>query len=756
MTDRVAGQGASSGGDQTRSFNRYPVAAAVLACMGVALLLRSLGAPWVFIDGDVMLDPWDGAYHARRAYYSFINFPSILYFDAYLRFPDGAPVPFPPLYDWGVAAVARLFGDSEAVFTKVAAWVSPIFAMLTVLPVYALGRRVRGWQVGLIASALFAVFPASVMNTGIGDLDHHAAVAFLLALLIACGAALLEADTENHIRRSLLLAMVRAALVLSWTGSLLYVAVGEAALLLGGLFVGRKQLFLSQALGLGVSALLIAPWVYVAGSPIGGAFSSTEMSWLHVTALLFAASVWAGLWWWQQQNETRAPVDQFKRAGFLVAIVGIGGLLIPPVRNAITPGIAFVAKADTWAPLNAEQAPLFAWTQSGPAMGADFSLTMFGVFSLAIPLLPIIVAWPLLRSDRRALHIALFCWAVVLSVLALMQMRFCNDLAPVASVGFALAIDRARTFIAAKSNGAVGVAVAVVGTLALLWPALQFHSPRMPLFFAYLSGERPNFDASLYNGDSALVRFAELIREVTPETSGYFEAGVEPEYSVMSLPSHGHVIHYAARRPTPANNFGPYLDAEKVEIVNAAYNAPGEAEVVELLDSVRARYWMTSEAFWLREGSFVHFLHRGDGVRWSVFNSAQNLRLVAESLPGTRPTFASFPSGAPERITPYKLWERVEGALLLVQTNAAERVRVELDVVTNTGRPFRYAAATRADAQGVARLRVPYSTENRAQGKSIITHAASLYTVASADHRLSIAVADAQVLRGATIFVELK
>jgi asparagine N-glycosylation enzyme membrane subunit Stt3 len=724
--------------------------------MGVALLLRSLAAPWVFIDGDVMLDPWDGAYHVRRAFYSFINFPSILYFDAYLRFPDGAPVPFPPLYDWGVAAVARFLGDSEAVFTKVVAWVSPTFAMLTVLPVYALGRRVRGWQVGLIASALFAVFPASSMNTGIGDLDHHAAVAFLLVLLIACGAALLEATAQNHIHRSLLLAMVRAALILSWTGSLLYVAVGEASLLLGGLFVGRKQLFLSQALGLGVSALIVAPWVYAAGSPIGGPFSSTEMSWLHVTALLAAALVWAGLWAWQRQSKAGALVDQFKRAGFLVASVGIVGFLIPPVRNAITPGIAFVAKADTWAPLNAEQAPLFSWMQSGPAFGADFSLTMFGMFSFAIPLLPIIVAWPLLRSDRRALHIALFCWAAVLSVLGLMQIRFCNDLAPIASVGFALAIDRTRAIIASKSNRAVSIAAAVLGTFVLLWPVLQFHSARMPLFSAYMSGERPNFDASLYNGDSALVRFAELIREVTPETSGYLEAGIEPEYSVMSLPSHGHVIHYASRRPTPANNFGPYLDAEKFEIVNAAYNASSEAKVVELLDSVRARYWMTSEAFWLREGSFVHFLHRRDGVQQSGFKGAENLRLVAESLPGTRASFTAFPGGMPEGITPYKLWERVEGALLLVQTNAAERVRVELDVVTNTGRPFRYVAATRADIEGVARLRVPYSTENRAQGTGAITHAASAYTVVSAHHRVSVSVAEPQVLQGATIFVELK
>lgn len=717
----------------------------------LTLFLRSLGAPWVFISGDVMLDPWDGAYHVRRAFYSFVNFPDILYFDSYMRFPDGAPIPFPPLYDWCVAAVARLFGDSEATFARVAAWVGPVLATLTVLPVYALGRRVSNARVGLVAAGLFAVFPASAMNSAVGDLDHHGAVAFLLALLIASGAALLEARPDQHLQRSLLLAVVRAALILVWTGSMLYVVVGEAVLLIGGLLVNRKELCAAQALGLVATSAMVAPWIHAAGPPIGGSFSSTEMSWLHVVVLTLAAGVWAGLWVWERHREAPVIADQFKRAALFVGAGTGGALVIPSLREAIAPGLAFVAKADTWAPVNAEQAPLFPWMHSGPIAGSDLSLTMFGVFSYAIPLLPFVLAWPWLRSTRRPLHFALFGWAAVLSALALMQVRFCNDLAPLASVGFALGIDRARGALGEKLGHVLASVVALVVGLILIWPAMQFHTARMPLFIAYASGERPNFDASLFNGDTALVRFAELIREVTPETSGYLDGESLPEYAVMSLPSHGHVIHSAARRPTPANNFGPYLDAKKVEITNAAYASKRESEVVALLDSLRARYWMTSDAFWLTRETFVHSLHRGDGSQSALHEGAEHFRLVVESVPGSRPTFAAFPGGAPDGTTPYKLWERVEGALLRCEANPGEWVRIEIDVMTNTGRRFRYQASRRADASGVALLRVPYSTRAGSE-----THTVTPYRVASNSKLARVHVDESQVRRGATIHVQVR
>lgn len=144
---------------------------ALVGAMVAALVVRSLGVADVFLSDDmVLLGLNDGAYHARRAYYSFVNFPSILYFDPYMAFPDGSPVPWPPLYDWVIAGVAKIFGSSAYVFESVAAWASAFFATLTVIPVYALGRCLLGARGGLAAAFVAPMPYAQRLHRGDGFL----------------------------------------------------------------------------------------------------------------------------------------------------------------------------------------------------------------------------------------------------------------------------------------------------------------------------------------------------------------------------------------------------------------------------------------------------------------------------------------------------------------------------------------------------------------------------------------------------------
>ena len=79
-----------------------------LAAFGVAalaLLVRSLAYANVFHRGDVVFAPADAMYHVRRAYFTYESWPRVLLFDPYVNYPDGAPVPWPPLTD----VVAGLF-----------------------------------------------------------------------------------------------------------------------------------------------------------------------------------------------------------------------------------------------------------------------------------------------------------------------------------------------------------------------------------------------------------------------------------------------------------------------------------------------------------------------------------------------------------------------------------------------------------------------------------------------------------------------
>jgi asparagine N-glycosylation enzyme membrane subunit Stt3 len=364
-----------------------PARVACLLLGGVAALafaVRALFLDNVFPgDGAVLLEVVDGSYHARRALYSFVNFPRILFFDSYLNYPDGAPVPIPPLYDWALAAVARAFGDSLFVFEHVAAWVSPVLGALTVVPVYAAGRLLGGPTLGLGAAAIFALLPVGAFPARVGNPDHHAAQALLGACFLALSLALVRPATRG--RRlgvlSAALVLVRSALILTWSGSLLYIAVGEGAILLAALVAGRRELLLAEAAGTLCAALLIAPWVVAAGTPVGGPFSTLVLSWFHVAALAGVAAFAASL----AALETLLPcASAWARCARAAAcgLLALGVLVaLPAVREALAPGLAIMAKSEEWAPTNREQRSLFggpsrpcAWP-AGPCCGAAWPVT---------------------------------------------------------------------------------------------------------------------------------------------------------------------------------------------------------------------------------------------------------------------------------------------------------------------------------------------------------------------------------------------
>ena len=65
----------------------------LVALLPLAFAARVLVAGDAFgSDGEILIARNDASYHARRALYTFENFPRILWFDSYLAWPDGADV----------------------------------------------------------------------------------------------------------------------------------------------------------------------------------------------------------------------------------------------------------------------------------------------------------------------------------------------------------------------------------------------------------------------------------------------------------------------------------------------------------------------------------------------------------------------------------------------------------------------------------------------------------------------------------------
>src|ERR1700730_15714726 len=82
----------------------------------------------------------------------------------------------PPLYWWVQVAVFRLFGVSDAA----ARVPSALFATLTLLVTFALGRRLGGARLGLLAAGLLAT--TAEFNEDMGEVGVDPALVFFVAV----------------------------------------------------------------------------------------------------------------------------------------------------------------------------------------------------------------------------------------------------------------------------------------------------------------------------------------------------------------------------------------------------------------------------------------------------------------------------------------------------------------------------------------------------------------------------------------------
>jgi asparagine N-glycosylation enzyme membrane subunit Stt3 len=729
-------------------------ALAVVALCAAALALRAVFLGEVFgSDGTVVLTDPDALYHARRALYSFANFPSVLFFDPYLNHPDGSPVPWPPLYDWTLAAAARALGGSPRAFDLTLAWAAPVLGALTVVPVYAIGRALAGRGTAAAAAALFAALPVGVHYARVGNPDHHACSALLGACFLALSVAALRPASRGRalVRLGSGLFLVRVLLVLSWSGSLLYLGLGEGALLLGATLAGRRDLLLAQAAGTLGAAAAVAPWVWAGGSPAGGPFSTFTLSWFHVAALAGAGAVCGGLAELERRRPARALAVRAARAIAFAALAAGVLLAFPAPRRALAPSVAFLTKTDTWGgEHNPESRALFGPPIAGAQVPRRPPTSFYGWFAYALPLA---MAVALLRVRRREEREAAACfalWTVALGVLAIHEIRFGPDFAPAASVALALSFAEAHRPLARRLPGGARPAAALailVGAAALWPPAADLYWRQLVRSLSLRSG-RPSLEPrTSWSPFAALLEFGERVRRATPETAGYLDAGAVPEYGVLVEPTIGHAIRWASRRAVPADNFGPYLDAERFALAYAFFATRSEREAVEIATRLRTRYVVTAVHAALRRypAPVQRRLHADDGSARRGSRHLERFRLVTEGPAGGRPF---FPVEEPRSVPPYKLFEVVEGAVLEVRAAPRAVVRAELDVETPIGRRFRYRAVARADAGGLARLRVPYATEAGPP-----TRANGPWRVRVADTELAVEVSERDVLEGGVVRV---
>ena len=722
-----------------RSVERFlaPVALGI-----AALLVRAGDARQVLTEAGLQPPSADAYYHLRRIGFSVVRFPENLDWDAYLNYPAGAHVVWPPLFDWSCAAIALLLtgGQSQAAVERVVAWVPPVLGALTVVAVYAVARRFLSPRAAVFSAALLCVLPAHVHFSRIGFVDHHVAVALFSALLLGSAAMLVSAPAKRLGRAGALHGLACAAMLMLWPGAMLHVGAVQLPLVVWLLAAPDRAAAVPRARALAIAsataAVVVAPFGLGSDETAWGRTTLIVLS--HLQPLYFGAgaacfAVVAVLW-------TLAPRSASTRGRRIAAAIATGAVVLGAASAAVPEIWSSTGYAAGWFASHESfhehvlelRSPLRVngrWNPQTAAasLGYLFALTPLGLLALAGPE----------PARTRSARLVLVCWITVLAGAASLQFRFLNSfsIGYVWAIGFAL--DRALVWIHGRfPNRAVQRSLGIATVLA----ALLLVAP----IAEWLSGEYLDDVPRLLRGQPPdrpyhprVLETARWLGAHTPPTSGYFDPSATPEYSILGGWSDGHVLRYVARRPMVQDNFGVYGGRENYELAEQYFASRSEEEAVSLLDRVDARYVVVGPT-----GSG----HSTGYAKDSVFQRAYRQRGTA-SPDADGPAALTrhrlvFESGS--RI-PIRTFERVAGALVEGAAPPGSRATALLQLRTPSGRLV-YRTHARVSESGRYRLRLPYPNESFSPS----IHPDDEWRISAGTASARIRIREAEVQSGAT------
>jgi dolichyl-diphosphooligosaccharide--protein glycosyltransferase len=229
-------------------FSSKLMAGIILALLfGIGLYLRIylpydhvFSGDWIKFTGN---DPY---YHMRLVDNLLRHFPQFLAFDPYTFYPHGAPVGWPPFFDWLLASIIwiiSLGSPSQHTIDIAGVYFPAVLGAITIIPVYFIGKELFNRWAGVISAGLITLLPGEFLGRSIlGFTDHHVAetlfttIVFLF-LILAIKAARQRELTLDHIKRlewatitrpliySLLTGIFLAIYLLTWVGGLLFVFI---------------------------------------------------------------------------------------------------------------------------------------------------------------------------------------------------------------------------------------------------------------------------------------------------------------------------------------------------------------------------------------------------------------------------------------------------------------------------------------------------------------------------------------------------
>ena len=701
-------------------------------------------------------------------------------FDPRLDFPAGSPIPWPATYTRVLALALQPFapnadagtpvGQDRRSFVERGVGRSALaFSVLASLLAALVGWRLAGAPGALFAGATHALCWASIVYGRAGVGDHHAFASLLGCSLLATlglglgregplGGALEE--RARALRTGSVAGAVGGLALGAWVGSLVWIGLAQLVLAVAVFLHARRARPGLATLVLAfhaTAALAVLPEVLASPWRAVDPWQVVNLSWFHEAYLVLGALLALPI-------ALSARGDGILRRGLpwwlalaLASIALVAGLLDLGPARGLREALDWVSREDRFMAGIQESRPLVAagWGQAWKYLG------------WLAPLAPL--AW--LGGVRAALRgrldvVPWLCATPLLALQAFGQVRFAEALALPLAVLLVTPFARPRALAAdSVQHAARGPVLAALALgLALLG---QAGTIRRAFTQAGMSEEQRATHLRAEIGRRMALDW--LRRERGPrtdrpadghgDTHGDDDSDSESDSdsdgelrAVMATWTHGHAIEWAADRPSIATNFGTYAGADGFRDSARFFveEDPGVAEA--LLRRRRARYVyidsahpnslvQSVRALW-GEGPqpFGEPLGAADGERQPAFDLHGRWRRTM----GARLMFDGRQAGAPDEppleflrlvyVSPVEdpeppvawlgascpmawIWELVPGATLIADGAPGEVLEASVELRYGpAARRVSWSARASADADGVARLRVPYATSARGEG----------------------------------------
>jgi asparagine N-glycosylation enzyme membrane subunit Stt3 len=664
--------------------------------LALAAWARLSSIPKVFVEGEILPQGGDSAYHLRRTLLTAADWPRVPVHDPLMNWPDGGPCHWAPGLDLLAATAIRALGlDPSSTAASTLAMLVPVaLGLLVVAACWELARRLvpdgpGSTFVPVAAAVVVALLPQAEATGRVGRLDHHVAEVLCMTLL---GVWVLAAARPRAEPRPWAWEVAGAATLLGglvfFAGSVLYAAI--ATVMMGVVIVLRSRAGEpGNLVGSGAPAFVLAALgcALVYGEPVDATFSYVFPSRLQPVLLLTAAAA-LGL--------ARLLLEATSRRRAIGGVLALFAVLamVPAVGHEVMAGlVGWLGRQDPWLASIHEFQPMLLGGPLDPAAWGEVRRL------LALPGLLGVILIPLglreaIRLDRRLG--GLFAgWTLVMLALTLWQLRFGRLFTVNLAVCTALALWGLSSRVGDRRSSVA----------ALLLLALIGASPnlRKPLTIPPVRSLAPLEEAAVA---------MRLRGPVVPGTG----AGVFVPWDM------GHFVLQIAHRPVVATGFGTYLDEAGFSETAAAPRGT-EAQLVSWMERRDLGYVIAGGATLLRvrdSRGRGPLMAGADGLGRLDPETLRelplgNLLVGGSGVPGVvphlerlRPVFASTATIGRAAMPLPVLWtyELVEGRVLRGSGPPGATVGVRLDLEVR-GAVLPWMATGTVGDDGAWTIRVP-------------------------------------------------